>query len=178
MTMRYRVKCECGQSVLVGEAQAGATISCGCGAAVAVPMLRELRKLPREESSTASQPIPGTLPAWTARRFLLFMIGLVTVLAFVVTGVLALGRSRLDLRWSPELQKEVDDHYIDHFEPADVVRAFQELRTQGLGEQAPPTIMLNRQHYEKLSGLMFWSASMGGAGVLAWLAVAFLLPKK
>jgi hypothetical protein len=141
-------------------------------------MLRELRKLPREEPAAGGRADSATPTGWSARQFLLFMIGVVTVLAFVVTGVLAFGRSRLDLTWTPELQKTVDDHYIDHFEPTDVVNAFQELRKQGLGEQAPPTIMLNRQSHEELTRLMLWSASVGSAGALAWLAVLLIMPKR
>lgn len=41
--MKYEVRCECGAPHAVGPADAGSSLRCGCGRAVDVPALHELR---------------------------------------------------------------------------------------------------------------------------------------
>jgi len=45
--MDYRVTCACGQAVAVAEGAAGSAVPCPCGRTVAVPSLRQLRRLNR-----------------------------------------------------------------------------------------------------------------------------------
>ena len=177
MSVRYRVACACGQSVTVNEAQAGATTACGCGASVSVPMLRELRKLPQEvvaESGSSSARSGG---AWNARQSLLFVAGAATFLALVVAGILYVGRARLNASWTPELQQEVDNAMIDSLEPAQTIGAFHEMRRDGIGEQQPSSVMLNRETHQRLGGLITWTLTAAAAGAVVWLAVVFVMPK-
>lgn len=175
MSARYRVACTCGQSVLVGEAQAGSTVSCACGATLTAPMLRDLRKLPREEVPAsvvqrADRPAGGHV--WSSRQAILFVLGVATALSLVVTAVLYVGRSRLNASWSPEIQKFVDDHFIDELEPAMMLGAFAELRTHGLGEAQPTTVMLNRETYYRLAEYLRWSGGVSAVLAVAWLGIA------
>ena len=178
MAQQYPVTCLCGKTVLVGEAQAGSSMPCGCGAELAVPKLRELRKLAPVAESTAEAPAAAASSPWDARQSVLFVCGTVTVLALIVSGILLAGRSRLDISWSHENQKEVDDHLIDHLDPAQTIGAYYEMRAVGLGDQEPSSFMLNRETYDQLSGLMHWALGVAGLGALAWIGANFTMSKK
>lgn len=43
--MEYRIDCSCGESLVVAETAAGTTTRCRCGQPIAIPSLRELRRL-------------------------------------------------------------------------------------------------------------------------------------
>jgi len=179
MSVRYRVACACGQSVLVGEAQAGSTTSCLCGAVVTIPMLRELRKLPQEESpTTTNRTTSQSAGSWNPRQSALFAAGAVTFMALLVAGILIAGRARLNASWTPELQRLVDDEFVDSIEPVQTLGAFYEMRANGLGDPQPTTVMLNRETYHRLGGLIKWVLAAAAAGAVAWLGVAFGWPKK
>lgn len=177
MSVQYRVSCACGQNLLVGEAQAGSTVSCACGATVAIPKLRELRKLPQEEVVAASQAVRPTAGSWNARQATLFAAGTVTFLALLVTGVLMAGRARLHVGWTPELQRTLDDEFLDSLDPSDTITIYHELRAMGLGEQHPSNIMLNLETHRKLGGIIQWSLGVAVIGAVAWLVAGFVLPK-
>jgi len=178
MSVQYRISCGCGQSLLVNDAQAGSKVSCACGATIEVPKLRELRKLPQEAAPLASQSVRQPADSWNSRQAALFVAGAVTFLALLVSGVMILGRARLDSGWTPELQRTVDDEFVDALEPAQTIGAYQELRKSGLGEPHPASYMLNRETHQKLGGLIQWSLAVAGLGAVAWLVVAFVVPKK
>jgi hypothetical protein len=64
---KYLVLCACGRPHTVDAPQAGESLSCDCGATVAVPTLRKLREMPTvgDESAAESAPIWGLRQAAT-----------------------------------------------------------------------------------------------------------------
>ncbi|WP_439624199.1 hypothetical protein [Gemmata sp.] len=65
--MPYQVPCECGKSITVTGADAGASVRCGCGKTVEVPPLHKLRKADGEASvpilvQVRTQLVAGQLP--------------------------------------------------------------------------------------------------------------------
>jgi hypothetical protein len=62
--MQYRVACECGDYVTVPETDAGTAVPCRCGRRLAIPSLRELRRL-------ADLPEPAVSPEMAVEHLLL-----------------------------------------------------------------------------------------------------------
>jgi hypothetical protein len=52
----FRVPCSCGQSIVVTEASAGASLTCSCGRSILVPPLRRLRQAVLEDDTHRSLP--------------------------------------------------------------------------------------------------------------------------
>lgn len=168
---RYRIACSCGLSVPVTEAQAGSTFACACGKTIVVPILRELRKLPRDEAAPAASVAasPGSAKRWDARKAVLFVAALCTVGCLVLAAVLGIGRARMQSGWSPELQKFVDDAFVDSIDYTATLGAWEEMKKTGLGEAAPTTLMLNSATHEQLGGYIVWSLVGAAAGAVVWI---------
>ncbi len=48
---KYLLQCECGESHVISNHQAGSTLACGCGKELIVPTLRNLADLPRVDEA-------------------------------------------------------------------------------------------------------------------------------
>lgn len=82
---KYLVDCACGRQHTVETRQAGESFVCGCGATVAVPTLRQLRKLPEARVETATTAAAG--PAWGGRQRTITVCLLLTVVSLAVAAL-------------------------------------------------------------------------------------------
>jgi hypothetical protein len=75
---KYLVTCTCGRQLAVETGQAGESLTCDCGATVAVPPFRQLRELPVERQDAA----PAAGSTWGLRE------GAITVCLLVALACL------------------------------------------------------------------------------------------
>ena len=82
--MGYEVTCTCGKVLSVSEGMAGSSMPCGCGRAVSVPSLSELRR----QEVTEPHPVRSRKPRSTADKVFGYFVGTVLVGALIVLGTL------------------------------------------------------------------------------------------
>ena len=83
MNAKYLLPCSCGRKMPVQLRQAGEIVTCECGSSIEVPTLSGLKKL---ESITAPA-MPKTIqPQWTLGHGLIFVGGLVILVAIGIGG--------------------------------------------------------------------------------------------
>lgn len=81
MSETYLLECKCGRRTPVGPSQAGRELRCECGAALDVPALRAMRRLPVAEAAAAE-----TGPTWSGRQRLWVVGGLLLAFAAALGG--------------------------------------------------------------------------------------------
>jgi hypothetical protein len=122
MSVRYRLPCKCGQTVLVERSQAGLSVICSCGTQLEVPTIRGLNAL--EPVHDAPEKI-----GWTAQSGLLLIGALIVLIA---GGAAAIRVARLPV--DPYDEKQIDQAMakkaaeIDGLEPGKVLEGWQEFR--------------------------------------------------
>ena len=83
MAIRYLLKCQCGQPTPVTIAQAGETVTCGCGKKLQVPTLRGLREL---EQETMPEPPHRGRAAWSPVQGYLYSAGILLAIGGIAFG--------------------------------------------------------------------------------------------
>jgi hypothetical protein len=154
--MRYLVPCECGLRIPVSAGQAGQAVLCACQRSVSVPKLRELRQLPEatdSQSSSVAPPAPAAAGRWSPLQTIWFICLIAAVLSIVAVGLMAVARARLS-PWTAETQAEVDASVIDSLGIDQVLGAWIEFRSRGLGEPTPDPHMYDKGDAEFLSRWM------------------------
>jgi hypothetical protein len=126
---RYRVTCGCGTETVVGSGQAGGQVACGrCGAAIAVPRLRDL-----EASAVAGEA--GPMRPWRPAHGLLLVGSVVASLA-ALTALLV-------PRWLERGPQQLPDEAmiraaIESVDAATVYQAWQAVRASGVDRGTLP----------------------------------------
>lgn len=174
--MPYLLPCECGQKLTVSAGQAGQEVTCACGRVRKVPILRELRQLP-QATEAKSQTAAVTERRWGLFDVVMFAGLLLTVGSLVGAGVLALGRSTLDIQWTEEWQAEADAEVISQLNIDQVLGAWVDLRNEGLGGQNPHKHMFDKSDAETLTRWIrrLLIIAMPSAGVTLGAATALWL---
>jgi len=80
---KYLLDCACGRQHIVETGQAGESLTCDCGAKVAVPTLRQLRQLPEVRGE---QPAAAG-PAWGFRQGAITVSLLLAAVCLAVAGL-------------------------------------------------------------------------------------------
>lgn len=178
MSVQYLLPCSCGQKVRVEAAQAGGQAACGCGKTLTVPTLRALRQLEVAEPDEAATK-RATRGGWSPLQGALFSIGI--IVACVSLVVLAynlrdfLGASTWTEDQTP-LVNELEAETIDQFSLLESVAAYEQLRDEGLGVEAPPVWVIARQVVEQKKTIMLWSGGFALAGIVAAVTSLFIKP--
>ncbi len=126
---RYRVACGCGTETVVGSGQAGGQTTCSrCGAAIAVPRLRDLQRS-TEESATDSVRRWRSAHGW-------LLVGSVVAAIAAFAAVLV-------PRWLERGPQQLPDEAmiraaVESVDAATVYRAWQAIRTSGVDRGALP----------------------------------------
>lgn len=165
MSVRYRLPCRCGQTVLVERSQAGLTVTCSCGAQLEVPTIRGLAQLESLQSS------PDKL-GWTAQYGLLLIGALIALLAGGAVGWRVVKQGP-DLYSEESIDAFVNEAAMktDRMTPGEVVLQWQALRELPYLED--PSI--KKQYYAVRSEYQRWTwvlAGIAAAGVLFCVIVA------
>jgi hypothetical protein len=185
MSQQYLLPCACGQSVRVGNAQAGATVSCSCGKTLAVPTLRGLRQLERvpQEAAAAKRlhwsPVHGTV---FAAALVLATVGICFLaynLFFYSQIVGWVGEQKYD--YTTDRTQEVLKHAaaeidaeVDKLSPEETLAKLRETEAEGIGEKATlPWVVYKKQAEFHLWWIQVGSALAAG-GVLLVLAALFI----
>ena len=159
MSVRYRLPCKCGQTVLVERSQAGLSVNCSCGTQLEVPTIRGLAQLELVQSA------PDKL-GWTAQYGLL----LIGALIAVVAGSAAAWRvTRLPA--DPYSERQIDlamykmAAEIDGMSPGKVLEAWQEFRCGVYVEDDRPerNYRAGRAAYQRWNWVL---AGVAAAGLL------------
>lgn len=171
----YLLPCTCGETVPVATSQAGETVACACGRALAVPTMREVRRL---------QPAPNDQPAaprpsWSALQGVLFVTGILLLLiGSAIAIILFYYGSLLDTE-KPEIPSlEQFQAEVDKFDVVTSLDRWDEINKLGLAQYRPsiPMYLHNREVAGRYRILSFVSGGFAGFGLL--LAVASLLLRK
>jgi len=159
MSVRYRLPCQCGQTVLVERSQAGLSVTCSCGTQLEVPTIRGLAQLEPIQSA------PDKL-GWTAQYGLL-LIG--ALIAMVAGGAAVYRVARLSADPYSERQIDLEMHKkaaeIDGMSPGKVLEAWQEFRGGLYVEDDRPerNYRAGRAAYQRWSWVL---AGVAAAGLL------------
>lgn len=176
MSVTYLLPCHGENHVEITVADAGRSIACPCGKQVAVPTLREIRRLPRKQQMRAA-----SAPAWSTQQGVLFSIGLVLIAGCLVT-LAVLGYQCLQLDTDkivlPEKDVALQNQRIMEMEAAQLLDIWQRDLSPPLPEQRrlPPFEV----HRAIARGLYTWMAVAGVVGVVGVVfacAGLFLRPK-
>ncbi|MFM7070981.1 MAG: hypothetical protein ACKO38_04195 [Planctomycetota bacterium] len=176
MSARYLVACGCGATVAASPGQAGQEARCECGRMISIPLLRELRSLPQVEPPAVSKAANGRRSAVSVadtslRGRVIYAGFLLTILATLLGGVLLVARSRIGIEWSQELQSQADSQVIDSMNADEMFQAWHTMHTQGLGEKAPTSFMINRNNRAMLGRFATWTlaiAAVAAAGTIGY----------
>ena len=137
--MTHLLPCtSCQQSIPVETSQAGRVVSCECGAEIAVPTLREIRRLPKgEEPQVASAA--GGKAAWSSAQGSLFALGFViAAMAAGSAGYYYLAASRIETSALSSEDKLVGEQVIAEMEARDAYVVWKKLQIVGIGDQKKP----------------------------------------
>jgi hypothetical protein len=137
--MTHLLPCtSCQQSIPVETSQAGGVVSCECGAEIAVPTLREIRRLPKGEEPQAASAAGGKA-AWSSAQGSLFALGFViAALAAGSAGYYYLAASRIETSALSSEDKLVGEQVIDSLTAGQAYEAWKMLRIEGIGDQQKP----------------------------------------
>jgi hypothetical protein len=149
--------------------QAGETIFCGCGAAVEVPTLRELRSLEPAVFQASDRSRPAG--RWSAERGIAFTTGALLILAAAITHwQIAPRRAVLEIR-QPAFQEINFD--VQRLSPLQAWEAWEHFRDEKLEYRVTPQYLENRAKHRELSYYLYaaWTAAaIGLATIIASLA--------
>jgi hypothetical protein len=159
MSVRYRLPCSCGQTVLVERSQAGLSVACSCGKQLEVPTIRGLAQLDTVQSA------PDQL-GWTAQYGLL-LIGVLIALFAAGTAGWRVVKQGPDLFSESSIDATMKEHFaqIEKMPPGDVVLLWQSLRNLPYMEDT----QAKKQYYIEREANQRWSwvlAGIAAAGVL------------
>jgi hypothetical protein len=140
---------------------------------IAVPLLRELRSLPQatEVPGTTRASNRSAAPGGSLRGRVIYTGFLATVLATLLGGLLLYARSRIAVEWSHEMQAQADSEVIDRMNADEIFQAWHAMHSQGLGEKAPTSFMINRNNRATLGRMATWSlvcAAVAAAGTIGY----------
>lgn len=153
MSQRYQLSCSCGKVHVVGLGQAGQSLACACGANIAVPLLRDMKKLPAAvDERAAAQVAPGG-----GRSLPQFLAVLATIISLCAAAFFGFGLTRIDPSWTEDAQRVVDNSIIDQMTADEAIGAWRLMVLEGLGEKQPDAQMLNRDTYRMLKRLLRYS---------------------
>ena len=159
MSVRYRLPCQCGQTVLVERSQAGLSVTCSCGTQLEVPTIRGLNALEAVHNAPEKA-------GWTAQYGLL-LIGL--LIATAAGGAAVYRVARLPVDPYDEKQIDLEMHKkaaeIDGMSPGKVLEAWQEFRGGLYIEDDRPerNYRAGRAAYQRWSWVL---AGIAAAGLL------------
>ena len=178
--MTYLLPCtSCEQSIPVEAVQAGDVVSCDCGAEVAVPTLREIRRLRvAEEGQGAGSPPDGSPAAvtnWSTLQRYLFATGF---LCAAVSAGLAVSayRSASDIEYQEvaKLDQLAGEQMIEALTPVGAYEAWKMLQARGIGDQEKPEYVINQEKKEEFLGkarIFLYTLALGilvmGIGIFA-----------
>ena len=153
--MTYLLPCtSCQQSISVEAVQAGDVVSCDCGTEVAVPTLREVRRLlVVEEGQEAGSPpdgSPAAVTSWSKLQRYLFAIGF---LCAAVSAGLAVSayRSASDIEYQEvaKLDQLAGEQMIEALTPVGAYEVWKMLQARGIGDQEKPEYVINQERKEE-----------------------------
>ena len=156
--MTYLLPCtSCQQSIPVEAVQAGDVVSCDCGAEVAVPTLREIRRLlvAEEGQEAGSQPggSPAAVTTWSKLQRYLFALGfLCTAVSAGLAGSAYLSASRIQYQEVAKLDQLAGEQMIEALTPVGAYEAWKMLQARGIGEQEKPEYVINQERKEEYLG--------------------------
>ncbi|WP_153559057.1 hypothetical protein [Roseimaritima sediminicola] len=166
----YALPCSCGHTLAVSPGQAGDQISCPeCGRAVSIPLLRELRQLPR----VARDEDPVVRPAGSFALRLLF--GLAGFVALAAAGWASFA---LLSAMAVEIQTTTDQHVASQKEillrssPAELVAYWDEMARAPMAERHPFAYQedqFKKEHWQRLATIGY---SIAAVAVIVAIALA------
>ena len=117
----------------VDPGQAGESLPCDCGAAVAVPTLRQLRQLPmaRDEAGATTRAVA---PAWGLQQGAITVILMLAATCLVLAGVSRYAERPVP-QFDPLVQTQYVDRQVENLSPLGAwqvwLDSYQSLATQG-----------------------------------------------
>ena len=184
MSQQFLLTCECGNEFPILPRHAGESRDCKCGTAIVIPTLRDIRRLPRYESDSATQDgqkkHAGSRKRWTIGHGIAFSLGVpVILIALGWLGYNALERNRVNtdaptyddiLAASTGILASVDFDdlsLVDSYE-----RVWKPLRDLSIQTRPTPGYVARRKYVKGLNKNM---GIAGGAAGIGLLAVAWSL---
>jgi hypothetical protein len=163
MVQQYLLPCDCGRANPVTVAQAGRTVSCGCGRDQIVPKLAVLRQL---EPVTA--PVSKGAREWSSSRGILFVIGVLLALAGMAAGGLGaylirnVNLAEIDKYYDNIEQDQLKE--LDQMTPIQIYEIWERIRVMGPGDaDSAPTAQARHFHtfWLRVSIVGFAAAAVG-----------------
>jgi hypothetical protein len=168
MPTKYLLPCSCGAKIPVEKSQAGQSVTCACGSALAVPTFREISRLEPMEQA-AAEPARG----WSPLQGMVFAAGLVMaaggLLAAAFFGVQRAQLPTLDPA-TMNFDSERFAQYLDEATPLEIYEDhWKNIEEQGLGPWQPPPHVMLREISALLLNRVFYSliAAIVGAFLVA-----------
>jgi hypothetical protein len=174
--MKYRLPCErCGEKSVIDASLAGRQLVCGCGAALEVPSLREIRAL-EVASDVPDKPRP---PSWNRSRGVVFAVGLVIAVLGLFTACAA-GYGWFTAKVPPPPSPvliEAELAAVDALSAPRAWDAWVDMRTNGLGTYMEPIQSLVEASLRRVFTVFVGGLVFLAAGIAA-VAFSMLLPRK
>ncbi len=135
----YALPCSCGHILAVSPGQAGDRLTCPeCHQEVAVPLLRDLRQLPRVEQPEASADSPGDPAGGSFTTRLLFgLAGFVALAAAGFATFALISALAVEVASDTEQHIEYDREILLQSSPANLVDSWNEIVKTPMTERMP-----------------------------------------
>lgn len=179
MSQQYLLPCTCGQTVRVGNAQAGGQVLCACGKSLDVPTLRGLRQLEWAPAEVTKK----TALRWSPAHGATFALALSLAVAGAATAAYHLFYYSMLVGWaggdgfdytvdrSADVVRQASQHInaeVDALTPEQTLSAMRETEAEGLGEKGTMPWVVRK---EQALGHLWWIRAGIGALILGTLVV-------
>jgi hypothetical protein len=171
--MKYLLPCPgCGAKTSIEPRQAGQQVFCGCGAALDIPRLGEMRQLEIDPVRGVSKPPVST---WNPIRGFLFVGGIVlAMIGLAIAGMSVANRMRLPKPPVVQFDAERIAEEVDSWTPADSFDVWKGLREQGLGPYMTPAHVMAQQIADRLQRFIAIGGAVAVLGLLVTAASVFV----
>ncbi|MCH7725908.1 MAG: hypothetical protein IH991_05420 [Planctomycetes bacterium] len=158
--------------------QAGESVTCPqCAAALAVPAMRNIRKLKPEENETAQK---SSAQPWTRQQGLIFAGGVMLALVATVVAIgFYLSVKKLPIAVPKPVEQQLEQELeslhkeIDAAGPADLWSAWRQIKQFEFGEWTPPQHIENRERRDRR--MLYVKIAIGCAALGVGLAIGSFL---
>lgn len=171
----YALPCSCGHVLEVSPGQAGDRLTCPeCQQQVSIPLLRDLRQLPRVEQPAASRggsadPVGGSF----ATRLLFGLSGFVALAAAGFATFALFSAMAVEVGSDTEQHVEHDREMLINSSPAAMVESWTEITKTPMAERMPYRYQQEAFKKAGWQRRMISGYSVAGLAILVAVALAF-----